>query len=189
MQTSSRRRSAGFTLVELLVVIAIIVVLAAAGFGAGSFAMTKARSTASGTYASAVVTAVEGYYSTYGALPSVGDNLRTDRGDGLKLLEVLLGVEPQGGKIQNTRNVKFLEVKETTKNAGGLRYKSGSGRKVDGLYDDFGNPFYIELDRNYEDRLRFNQGSKRVTLNGRRVAVYSAGPDKKLGTTDDIKTW
>ncbi|MCU0781580.1 MAG: prepilin-type N-terminal cleavage/methylation domain-containing protein [Akkermansiaceae bacterium] len=188
MQLPFHRRRAGFTLVELLVVIAIIVVLAAAGFGAGNFAMKKAKTTASRTYATALTSAVEGFYSTYNSLPNVGDNLRTDRGDGVKLLEILLGIEPQGGRIQNTRNVKFLEVKETKTKARGLLYRRG-GRNVEGLYDDFGNPFYIELDKDYEERLRFNRGSKRETLNGRRVAVYSAGADKQLGTEDDITTW
>jgi hypothetical protein len=32
-------------------------------------------------------------------------------------------------------------------------------------------------------------GGKRIKLNGRRVAVYSAGSDKKLGTDDDVMTW
>lgn len=42
---------------------------------------------------------------------------------------------------------------------------------------------------NNEDRLRFSLGGKQITLDGSRVAVYSAGADKKLGTGDDIKTW
>jgi hypothetical protein len=32
-------------------------------------------------------------------------------------------------------------------------------------------------------------GSGTVELKGKRVAVYSAGCDRKLGTADDVKTW
>lgn len=189
MNHPSRRHRSGFTLIELLVVIAIIVVLAAAGFGAGAIAMKKAKSLTSKTSATAVETAVNQFYSEYGSLPDVGDRVRTDKGDGVKLLEILLGLEGDSGKVQNSRNNKFLNVKEGSSRAkGGLIY-SKSGRSVDGLYDAFGNPFFIELDVNYEERLRFSVGGKQVTLNGSRVAVYSAGGDKKLGTDDDIRTW
>jgi len=188
MNHPSRRRHAGFTLVELLVVIAIIVVLAAAGFGAGTIAMNRAKQVTSRASATALETAVNQFYSEYGSLPDVGDTVKTDKGEGKRLLEILLGLEGDSGKIQNPRNNKFLNVKEAKTRAKGLLY-STSGRSVEGLYDDWGNPFVVELDVNYEERLRFNMGGKQVTLNGRRVAVYSAGGDKKLGTDDDIKTW
>ena len=188
MKIPAVRRHSGFTLVELLVVIAIIVVLAAAGFGAGAIAMNKAKVVTSKASASALEGAVNAFYSEYGALPDVGDKVKTDKGEGTKLLEILLGLEGDSGKVQNQRNNKFLNVKETKTRAKGLLYSS-SGRSIEGLYDDWGNPFVVELDVNYEERLRFNHGSKQVTLNGRRVAVYSAGADKKIGTEDDIKTW
>jgi general secretion pathway protein G len=188
MKTPSIRRHAGFTLVELLVVIAIIVVLAAVGFGAGAMAMNRARVVTSKASASAIETAVNAFYTEYGALPDVGDRVKTNKGEGTKLLEILLGLEGDTGKVQNPRNNKFLNVKETKTNSKGIRYSS-SGRSVEGLWDDWGNPFVIELDTQYEERMRFNHGGKQVTLNGRRVAIYSAGPDKKEGTEDDIKSW
>jgi hypothetical protein len=58
-----------------------------------------------------------------------------------------------------------------------------------GLYDSWGNPFSVVLDWTYEERLRFSLGSKLITINGRRCAIYSPGADKKLGTDDDVKTW
>ena len=172
----------------MLVVIAIIVGLATLGFMAAGPAIAKAKTMTSKAAATSIETAINSFYQEYGALPDVGDRVKTDKGEGKKLLEILLGLEGDSGKVQNPRNVKFLTAKETTKNFDGLKYTS-SGRSVEGMWDAWGNPFVIELDTNYEERMRFNHGGKQVTLNGRRVAIYSAGPDKKEGTQDDVKTW
>jgi prepilin-type N-terminal cleavage/methylation domain-containing protein len=186
IRSSNHRR--GFTLVELLVVIAIIVVLAAAGFGAGMMAINKANKVTSLAAASALELAINNFYSDYGSLPDVGDTVKTDTGDGTRLLEILLGIEGNSGQVQNTRGNKYLTVKETNTKTKGLKYNS-SGRSVEGLYDAWGNPYTVELDINLEDRLRFSVGAKQVTLNGKKVAIYSPGADKKLGTEDDVKTW
>lgn len=114
--------------------------------------------------------------------------LRTDGGDGVKLLEILLDIEPQGGHVQNTRHFKFLVVKETKTRADGLLFRT-SGRQVEGLFDYFGNPFFIELNKKGQEQLAFRLGGKHVALNDCLVAVYSAGADGKLGTADDITSW
>jgi prepilin-type N-terminal cleavage/methylation domain-containing protein len=188
MKTPSSNHRRGFTLVELLVVIAIIVVLAAAGFGAGAVALNKANKVTSQATASALELAINNFYSDYGALPDVGDRVKTDTGDGTRLLEILLGLEGDSGKVQNSRGNRYLNVKETKTKSKGLLYNS-SGRSVEGLYDSWGSPFTVELDVNLEERLRFNVGSRQVTLNGKKCAIYSPGADKKLGTDDDVKTW
>jgi len=84
--------------------------------------------------------------------------------------------------------MKLLSVKETKEKSGGLHFNS-TGRAAEGLYDSWGNPFTVELDVKYEERLRVSIGSKTTILNGRRCAIYSPGQDKKFGTADDIKTW
>ena len=61
------------------------------------------------------------------------------------------------------------------------------------MYDPWGQPFYIWLDYDYDERLSFTpQGlSKTYKLNGRRVAVYSQGVaqsgDAKPSTL--VKSW
>jgi len=188
MNPPSARRRPGFTLIELLVVIAIIVVLAAAGFGAGIVAMNRANTIRSVASARAVESAINNFYTEYGSLPDVPNRVRTDTGEGVRLLNILLGLEETSGKMQNTRMIKMLSAVETKTKSKGLLYSS-NGRSAEGLYDSWGSPFTIELDTNYEERLRFTAGSKTVQLNGRRVAVYSPGADLKLGTADDVKTW
>ncbi len=188
----SFRRNSGFTLVELLVVIAIIAVLASAGFAAGTAAMNKAKKVTGTAAAQSVVSAVNNFYTENSAMPVPAGNASTEGGtkyettsvEGVKILNILTGQEDE----INTRKVRYLEVKEAKGKKGGIVY-SPSGKEVTGLYDPWGNPFFMVLDTNYEERLKVKPGKKEETLPGRRCAVYSAGQDKKLGTTDDIKTW
>lgn len=188
MNPPASRRRRGFTLIELLVVIAIIVVLAAAGFGAGVVAMNRVKTVSSVASARALENAVNNFYTEYGSLPDVNYKVKTDSGDGVRLLNILLGLEETSSKIQNTRMIKLLTAVETKTKSKGLLYNS-NGRAAEGMYDAWGSPFTVELDTQYEERLRINIGGKTVMLNGRRVAVYSPGADKKLGTSDDVKTW
>ncbi|MEI6656306.1 MAG: prepilin-type N-terminal cleavage/methylation domain-containing protein [Verrucomicrobiota bacterium] len=188
MKIPTSHRHRGFTLVELLVVIAIIVVLAAAGFAAGMVAMNKAKKLTSEAAAKALENAVNNFQVEYSCLPNVGDKVKTDTGDGVKLLNILLGIETDAVKIQNVRMLKLLNAKETKSKSGGLLYNT-SGRSAVGMYDAWGSPFTVELDTRYEERMRVTLGVKTYILNGRSVAVYSPGQDKKLGTPDDIKSW
>ncbi len=188
MNSPASRRPRGFTLIELLVVIAIIVVLAAAGFSAGIVAMNHAKKLSSVATARALENAVNNFYTEYGSLPDVNYRVKTDGGEGVRLLNILLGLEESSAKMQNLRMIKLLNAVETKTKSKGLLY-SANGRAAEGLYDAWGSPFTVEMDVNYEERLRVTVGDKTTILNGRRVAVYSPGADKIYGTTDDVKTW
>ena len=175
--------SRGFTLVELLVVIAIIAVLAAAGFAGGHAAMNKARKIAAQSVASSIVTSVDQFYTEYSALPDVGaddsDPLSTDAGeDGVEVLNILAGKET-GTSPQNARKVRFFSAKE----AKGAAPNARDGATYDpdnaftGLFDPWGQPYYIVLDTDYDDTLTFPPHSNisPVTLRGRKVAAFSLG--------------
>jgi prepilin-type N-terminal cleavage/methylation domain-containing protein len=201
MKIPHSRAPRGFTLVELLVVIAIIAVLAAAGFTAANAAMTKSKRTAAAATATSLQEAIKQFQNTYGYLPEVGNSggamdIQISSADttGQELLRILMGQEnpsgsSTGGNVQNTKGIKFLEVREAKERTkrDGLLYASDKTTIV-GLYDPFGNPYYVVLDTDYNDTIEFNLNGQ-VKLNGRVVAVYSAGPDRKTGTKDDIKTW
>jgi hypothetical protein len=83
--------------------------------------------------------------------------------------------------------VKFLAVREGKDKRNGLIY-SASG-EVEGLFDAWGNPYVVILDSDNDAELHFMRGSKSIDMKNRRVAVFTAGPDKRLGTADDVKTW
>ena len=190
---SNRRAHSGFTLVELLVVISIIVVLAALSFGAAQVAIKKGNTLKTKTDATAIATAFEQYYQEYSKLPSLGassDEIRTEGESGIELLEILLGKEDDTGTMQNPRKIPFLSVATgKNKKKGGLIYSNGgAGGQIEGLYDSWGNAFYVKIDLEYEDEILdpLTQGN---VVRDKKVIVYSYGNDGKIGGGDDVKTW
>lgn len=135
----------------------------------------------------ALEAAVNNFFTEYGKLPDVGTHLTTDTENGVKFLNILLGIEELTDKAQNPRKIKFLGVREGKNKKGGIIYDSSN--KVQGLYDAWGNPYTVEINVSAQEPLRFMVGSRRVELKHRRPAAYSPGPDGKLGTADDVTTW
>ena len=136
----------------------------------------------------ALESSINSIYTEYGAIPKGGNRVTTNSPEGLKLLNILLGLDPKSDNALNSRAIKFLSVKEGKNNKGGLIY-TADGESVEGLYDSWGSPYSVELDTDYNEQLHFTVGSQSVDLKGRRVAAFSPGPDKKLGTADDVKNW
>ena len=197
MNIPSSRRTRGFTLVELLVVMSIIAVLAAAGFGAVTRAIETARRAKALATCTALQAAVNDFYTEYNCPPkeltddpSVPLNTKTD----LEFLNVLLGLTETANPPLNLRAIKFLNVKEGKAKKDGLIY-STTGDKIVGLFDPWGGPYYIMLDGNYDDKIKVKPAAAttQVTLNGRKVAVWTNGADCLNGVggkaSDDVKTW
>ncbi len=196
MKTHSKSKSlSGFTLVELLVVIAIIAVLAAAGFAGGRAALEKAKKVTAQAAATSVASAIEQFYADNSALPGTGsadvDNLSTlPGGTGVGVLQALIGKD----LTQNPRGVRYLslqEAKGTAEPRGGATY-DGSGNIL-GLYDPWGEAYFIAVDYDYDEQLPVNPGitGTSTTLNGKRSAVYSKGVadgDTPRANTL-VKTW
>lgn len=200
MKTPLKNKSSkGFTLIELLVVVAIIAVLAAAGFAGGNIAMNKARKVASQAGAVAITTAVDQFYTEYSALPdadpsgSTADVELDSTGDGVEMLEVLSAIESDSSSdVQNPRKIRFLTTKEGKNGKDGVIYND-TGDAIEGMYDSWGQPFYIWMDYDYDERLSFTpkQLSGAVNLNGKRVAVYSLGVGEPGDATNAtlVKSW
>lgn len=195
---TTHRRPQGFTLIELLVVIAIIATLSAIAMTAIPAARNNAKRTTSLAVATGIEQAVNQYYHEYSALPSSGgsgdadETVRTDGQQGSDLLAVLMGKEDTQGKMQNKKQLPFLSLKEALGKKGGVVYGSGN-TKPQALYDDFGNPYFIVLNQDYNETLTLKDSvggkNQKTELRDRKVVVYTAGADLKLGTTDDVKTW
>lgn len=124
----------------------------------------------------------------YGVLPRAAHRIWLGGPEGVKLLGILLGNEKDSADRQNPKGIRFLSVREAKNRKGGLRY-SDKDRKVEGVFDSWGNPYVVVLDAKNEGKVHFNYGSKTVDLPGKSVAVYSAGKDGEAGNSDDIKTW
>ncbi len=197
---SKTSHKTGFTLVELLVVIVIVMILAGLSFSVGSGMMQRARKTAAQQVTNNIATSVEQFYSEYNLLPDpVGssdeDNTanpyETNETNGINLLEILSGLEDE----QNERKLRFLNVKEAEngKERDGIVFDS-TGDNIVGLFDPWGEPYYVVLDYDYDDRLEFIPSTAynyEAKLNSKRVAVYSLGTDTPNGAKrqDLVKSW
>jgi hypothetical protein len=159
----------------------VIVALAGAGFAAGSAAVTAAQKATTQMTATAIESAVNSFVTEYGTMPAKGSSDTTlITSSDTNLLAVLLGLE----STINKKSILFLSVKEAKVKSNGLVYDKG-GRSIVGLFDPWGSGYNVRLDLDNDAKLNVNGDS----LHGRRVAVWSNGPDRKAGTKDDIKTW
>jgi prepilin-type N-terminal cleavage/methylation domain-containing protein len=194
MKNQSTRNDRGFTLVELLVVIAIIAVLASVGFAAGRAAIERARRVTSQAAASALVSAVNGFFSEYGSLPSdaTSDSASlVDTSSDKELITILSGLPETSDPPKNPRAIKFLQVAEGKNKKNGMIYGQ-SGKSVDGLFDSWGGGYKVMMDADYDERLSVSVSGKSINLNGRRVAAWSLGADGTKGggkALDDVTTW
>jgi hypothetical protein len=150
--------------------------------------LTISKRTPQSAMAIAVESAVNSFFKEYGKLPTAAARVTTDEPEGIRLLQVLLGTEAAGDGSQNPRGIKFLSVKSGDDKRNGLVY-TADGKSIEGLYDPWGNPYTVEIDADCNELLEFQLGSKTVKLTGRRVAVHSPGPDRKPGTSDDVRIW
>lgn len=129
----------------------------------------------------AIESAVNSYRIEYGAMPHRGTSDATIlTSTDTVLLHVLLGMDGD----MNKKSIKFLRVREGKENRNGLVYAK-DGRSVVGLFDPWGGGYNVRLDLDSDQKI----DARGKTLNNRRVAVWSDGPDRKSGTKDDVETW
>jgi prepilin-type N-terminal cleavage/methylation domain-containing protein len=186
----------GFTLVELLIVIAIILVLAALGFGGAQAVLTRAKNTKSLVAANNIEQAVTQFFDEYGQLPvrtATGAAISTDQGAGVEAIAALMGKET-GANPMNTKNMPFLQVNQG-KGQNGSGKKDGAefnGAAVMGLYDFYGNPYFLLFDEDANDEI-LDPFMNNQIVRGRKVLVYTAGKDRSTGSTksnkDNIISW
>jgi hypothetical protein len=151
-------------------------------------ALNSAKTVTTLATATALESAVNSFCTEYGELPDIANRVTTHSPQGVEFLNILFGFEENSADPQNSRQIRFLSVREGKNRKNGLIY-SQSGDSVEGLFDPWGNPYTVILDTDHDEHLRFKIASKDVELKGRRVSVFSPGADQKEGTDDDIRTW
>jgi hypothetical protein len=152
-------------------------ILMGAEFFAGNPAITKAKKTTTMATAITIESAVNSFYMEYGAIPSV--IVITDTSKDVSLVKTLRGEDPG----RNTRNIRFLTVKEARNNKNGLDPVTFK------IFDPWGHGYQVVLDTRYTEVVTVTRGGITETLKGRRAAVFSVGEDGVAGTADDVTTW
>lgn len=189
-----QRRRPAFTLIELLVVITIIALLVGIALPAVQGVMNNARKVQTVNAITGLATAVSNYYSDYNRLP-VGPGAKQDSEvdltPGTPLLKVLLG---ENVDRLNPGARPYLESPQIGKGGTGGLIASGDSFS---FVDNWGQPYRVLLDSNYDGSIAnpdLKNADTAIAKDAipklpRKVAVYSAGPDKQFGTKDDITSW
>lgn len=185
------RKSRGFTIVELLTVVAVIVILSAITVGAMGWVQRKAAVEKTRAQMALLENGLERYYADVGSYPqpSAGRDYT-----GLVIYKVLFqdGVGPDG--ILNTdddgegggldgrpdsrqgggRLKPYVSELDPTINSMKMVTPSGRGAKPEQMVDAWGTPF------------RYRTGRRAMNPD---FDLYSAGPDGRWSTEDDLENW
>lgn len=186
------RASRGFTLIELLVVITIIAILAGVAFPVINSVMVKARRLKTLAVAKDLQVAIKAYQTEYNRYPGAPGTDATINTSTTAFVAILLG-GAGGTPYANPREIKFADFPIAKGKKGGLDGTIGS----QSLVDDWGNPYTIILDNDYNNRITnpdasssdpsISTGAAPELPIG--VAVYSNGADMVPFTKDDITSW
>jgi hypothetical protein len=134
---------------------------------------------------------IDSFRQEYGRLPQLStldQEILTDSAGAIELLIILLGKEEVSDSMQNKRQIPFANFKvNRSKKKGGLIYRGGdNGGRPEGLYDSWGNPFFLRMDTDRDGRIEDPFKGSDIQKS---VIVYSYGKDGKAGGGDDIQTW
>ncbi len=192
---TTRRAPRGFTLIELLVVIGIIAILASLAFPVTQAVLQRAYKLKAQATVKDLQVAINSYVTEYNRLPQQGTAeapIQTNQGS--PLIGILMAEDSGSGQNNlNPRGIVFLTVNMAKNNRGGLVDDGGQLS----LLDNWGNPYYVLMDGNYDNKVANPdvQSQDQNVSRGAppqlrtRVAVYSLGPDGQEGTKDDIVSW
>jgi hypothetical protein len=152
-------------------------ILIAAGFFAGTAAIAKAKKIKALSTAIAIESAVNNFYTEYGAMPSEIEI--TDTSKDVSLVKTLRGED----SARNIRKIQFISVLEGTYHINGVDLVTFK------IFDPWGRGYQVVLDTRYTEEVTVTRGGITETLKGRRAAAFSPGEDGVAGTPDDVTTW
>lgn len=177
-------RSKGFTLIELIVVIAILATLASIAYPAYMSFMDDAKRTSSAKTCADIVEAVTRFRTdNNGLLPYVVDAVKPDKNDQIFLktadgedadmLKILTNREDDEDNRVNSLKEYYLKSTEVEEPTDGLYTNPDNGEL--GLYDPWGNPYYVVLCEEEEGCL--DPFARKKRLRNKPCIVYGLGPD------------
>ncbi len=191
----TRRSKRGFTLIELLVVIGIIAILASLAFPVTQAVLQRAYKLKAQATVKDIQVAINNYVTEYNRLPQQGNAEAPMMTDGSStLVSVLMGEESSSSQNNmNPRGIQFLNVNMAKNKRGGLVDNGGQLS----LLDNWGNPYYVIMDGNYDNKVAnpdVQNDDQNVSRDAApqlrtRAAVFSMGPDGEQNTKDDIVSW
>lgn len=193
-RSAAHKRRSGFTLIELLVVIGIIAILASLAFPVTQSVLNRAYKLKAQAMVKDVQVAINNYLTEYNRLPQQGDTETPTPTDGSSQLIAILMGESSGQNSLNPRGIVFLNANTAKNNRGGI---IDSGGAQISLVDQWGNPYYVVMDGNYDNKVAnpdiqsqdqtISQGAPPQLRT--RAAVFCLGPDGQQNTKDDIVSW
>ncbi|MEO0415353.1 MAG: hypothetical protein AAF226_10420 [Verrucomicrobiota bacterium] len=132
-----------------------------------------------------VKTAIAAYFTEYRKFPVVGEDERVLTEP--MLMNQLVGSD-SGAPYYSPRDFAFFASSSARKDASG-KWVRGIHVNEDGdawLYDRWGNPYRVILDSDLDNQIIDPFTGESLSLG---VLCWSAGPDGKDGTKDDLRTW
>jgi prepilin-type N-terminal cleavage/methylation domain-containing protein len=199
----------GFTLIELLVVIVIIAILASLAIPVTNMVFLRAQIMKTRATIKDLQVGAKNFQTEYNRYP-VDPALVTGGGgadmepfqtdENFEMVTALLaqGLQQLDAsdplRLMNPRAIRFLDLPLANNLRGGL---VGDGTTNYALNDNWGNPYWIQFDTNYDNSLEnpdVQNEDPRISGNAPQtlpisIAIYSFGPDGQQFTRDDIVSW
>lgn len=186
----------GFTLVELLIAIAIIATLSAISYSVVFKQLKEAKVKETQAIIRSLEDGIEGFYTDYNILLyDKSENefkLTENTPETIFILSNLDARELEDTDYYNTRNKRYLNIDDSDSGSNGIVRDTQTGLPK-GLKDSWGTDFITIWDADLDGKIKLNNNpsiwESPDEVNGKRVLIYSCGPDRKSGTADDILSW
>jgi len=203
------RSTRAFTLIELLVVIAIIAILVGLLFPAFKAVQNQARSTQAKNDLTAIVNAVNAFYTDYGTYPVAPAATDTcfNWSVGPCAAQVHLGSELLFNQLRactaadtvscsaaatlNPRQIVYISppiVKDPSSPKSGIATSASPGASTGRFFDPWGAPYNVVIDSAYNNsviNIYGPSGGAGVDPIAQGVVAWSNGPDLQVGTNSN----
>jgi hypothetical protein len=184
----NRAGRAGFSRYEFFFLCAILLAIVSLVLPAYEFMKRWQRLVMARGDLRSIVTSIQHYHAKYNIWPGqtarqAGDLHYGNRRSNSEVMNVLRDIDGAGNPAHaaNTNHVVFLDIAPC---ADGLSGLNGHGE----FLDPWGNQYHIVLDLDYDNVCAVSD-TIYSRIQGQGVIAWSAGPDGKSDTEDDLRSW